>query len=121
MGYNTRYSLSAQLLINNQPAKLVDDTPVYSLIESLRAEYDNAQYALNGDGSTNNEAKWYEHTEDLVKFSAKHPNILFTLHGDGEENDDVWNKYFLNGKVQIAKAEIQIAPFDPAKLKGKGE
>jgi len=46
------------------------------------------------------------------------PSIsMFTLHGEGEENEDIWDKYFLNGKCQVAKAEWTIPPFDPAKLK----
>lgn len=72
-----------------------------------------ASYALNEDGSTEDSCKWYEHDQFMLPLSADVPNVLFTLHGEGEENGDIWNKYYLNGKMQEARAKIQIAPFDP--------
>jgi hypothetical protein len=60
--------------------------------------------------------KWYEHTEDMRNVSKKYPNVLFTLTGNGEEPDDMWVKYFMNGKVQIEKAVITYGKFDLKKL-----
>jgi hypothetical protein len=117
MGYNTRYSLKAELMIGGKVAKLEDASPLDALIAELRAGNEEALYVLADDGSSEDSGKWYEHQEDMRKFSALHSNILFTLHGEGEENDDLWNEYYLNGKLQIAKAQIQIAPFDPKGLR----
>src|SRR5690242_6334705 len=116
MGYSTRYSLSVELLIGGQKAKLADDAPLLAIIEQFRAEHGGAEYALDKDGATYDSCKWYEHEDDLRAFSTKYPNVLFTLHGEGEENEDIWDKYFLNGKCQVAKAEWTIPPFDPTKL-----
>ena len=118
MGYGTRYHLDVNFVVNNIPVKLEDDTPLLSVIEELRQENEEAKYALEPDGGgSNSDARWYEHKADLTAFSAKHPGVLFTLHGEGEENDDIWTEYFLNGKVQVARATVQIAPFNPAELK----
>lgn len=117
MGYNTRYSLKVELLIGGKAAELVNDAPLTRLIQELRGSCEEAKYALDENGGAEEESKWYEHAQDLRAFSSAHPNILFTLHGEGEENEDIWNEYYLNGKCQVAKAQLQIAPFDPKQLK----
>ena len=62
------------------------------------------------------ECKWYEHTEDMRKISEKYQNVIFSLYGNGEEDGDMWVKYFMNGKVQTEDAVITYADFDPKKL-----
>lgn len=61
--------------------------------------------------------KWYEHEEDLVALSKKHPDVLFTLHGEGEESGDLWVQYFKGGKTQLEKAHIVFGKFDPKRLR----
>lgn len=60
--------------------------------------------------------KWYEHQADLRQFSLKYPKALFVLKGNGEENDDMWIKYFKDGKCQTVKAKIVFDEFDESKL-----
>ena len=62
------------------------------------------------------QCKWYEHTEDMCRLSKEYPNVLFTLTGNGEESEDMWVKYFMNGKVQVENAVITYGKFDPKKL-----
>jgi hypothetical protein len=102
MGYNTRYVLECD---NGD------------LVEELRAACEDAKYALNSDGSTNEPCKWYEHEEHLREFSRRHPGLLLTLSGNGEENEDIWKKYFRDGLCQEERAQMVIGEFDPAKLK----
>jgi len=71
-------------------------------------------YGIDEKGDTTGSTKWYEWQPDMVKLSKKFRNVLFKLHGEGEENDDIWDAYFLNGKYQIKKARIVIDPVDPA-------
>jgi hypothetical protein len=61
--------------------------------------------------------KWYEHEKDMRQYSLKHPNTLFKLSGEGEESGDLWQEYYLNGKMQLVTAQIVFDDFDESKLK----
>ena len=113
MGYQTSYSLKVELYANG---KRVEHPLAEDIIDELRVKESEAEYALDADGSANNPSKWYQHEEDLKAFSVIHSVVLLTLHGEGEENEDIWNKYFLNGKCQVAKAKWSIDEFDPNKI-----
>lgn len=69
--------------------------------------------------SAEESCKWYDHDIDMKALSLKFQDVIFTLHGEGEEEDDKWNKYYLNGQVQFCQAKITIEyePFDVCKLK----
>ena len=86
------------------------------LINKLREKYDCANYALDDYGEPNNSTKWYDHESDIKEFSKDYPNEVFKLIGNGESNDDMWIKYFKNGKVQICKAKITFDKYDENKL-----
>jgi hypothetical protein len=76
---------------------LRDKTPSSSeIIEEFINEFEDAAYALDKDGSCYELCKWYEHEEELRKFSKKHPEAIFKLKGEGEESGDIWIKYFKN-------------------------
>lgn len=62
------------------------------------------------------QCKWYDHTKDMRKISEIYQNVIFSLYGNGEEDGDMWVKYFMNGKVQTEEAVITYADFDPKKL-----
>lgn len=61
--------------------------------------------------------KWYEHEQYLFTLSKLFPAVLFRLEGEGEENTDQWIKWFKNGKMQVSKAVITFAPFNPREMK----
>ena len=61
-------------------------------------------------------SKWESHEGDLKEFSKIRKGILFTLYGEGEPGD-LWIKYFKNGKIQFAPADISFEEFDNKKLK----
>jgi len=103
MGYYTSYTLE------------VEDKHA-NLIEELCVTNEDAGYALYTDGSTQDSCKWYDHKDDMLRFSQKHPDVMFTLKGEGEEAGDVWVEYYLGGKCQRCKASITFEDFDPDKL-----
>lgn len=110
MGYSTRYTLSAEYHEAASPQEA---------IARMVTENKEAAYVLQPDGSPGENGKWYEHEGDMLALSRTYPHLLFTLEGQGEDPHDAWKKYFHDGKVQVEKATVTIAPFDPSKLRGK--
>lgn len=128
MGYNTSFSLSYRKAESAEDIEFDEDIVDYDhefeedlgegpdpflqpLIEAMR-EIREEGFSCIGTGPW----KWYEHVGDMVALSRRFPEVLFTLHGEGEESGDIWRKYFLGGKVQVARATITFDDFDPAKL-----
>lgn len=62
------------------------------------------------------ECKWYEHEKEMRELSKEFPDVVFKLHGEGEDNGDIWIKYFTNGKMQYCPAEMLFPPFNKMKL-----
>lgn len=114
MGYYTHYSLKT--LHPADETELAQDKHRL-IVADLRLEIDDARMALDIDGGASEDSKWYDHEADLRTFSERHPFVLFELHGEGATNDDLWYKYFLNGKMQECAARIEYPPFDPSNLK----
>lgn len=111
MGYKTFYSLNVSSAPDTGP--IFDDT------------YKQLEDAIDAiirfdDGSLQDTlyifAKWYDYEKDMVALSARFPEVLFTLHGKGEDSEDLWYAYFLNGKVQHCPAQIIYDDFDPTKM-----
>lgn len=63
------------------------------------------------------QTKWYEHEVVMKEISKEYPDVIIQLTGEGEENSDMWIKYFVNGKMQHCEAKIVFEEFDPKKLK----
>lgn len=48
---------------------------------------------------------------------TKHfPTVLFEMEGEGEESDDRWRRYYLDGICQYVKGKIVFDDYDPSKL-----
>jgi hypothetical protein len=104
VGYYTRHEL-----------EVVDGDP--ELTTKLVEENEEANYALESDGSSSESCKWYDHEKHMREFSAKHPDALFKLSGEGEEAGDIWVEYYRGGKVQQCRAKIVFPDFDEKLLK----
>lgn len=111
MGYYTRYKITivegALLDENNEPIK--DQEAIEEAVTNdMGNDYGNP---------FEDTCKWYDHEKDMRFVSTKHPTVVFLLTGEGEEQPDLWHKYFKNGKMQTARAVVTYESFDPFKLK----
>ena len=61
--------------------------------------------------------KWYDHKENMLFYSKSHPKTIFKIIGVGEEPNDQWEEYYLNGKMQRVEARITFEDLDLSKLK----
>ncbi len=107
MGYYTNFNLTT--IGNSDIAEILAQIP--------EEEFEDKFYAIDECGDCNCEAKWYEHETDIRELSLKFPEVVFVLSGEGEEKDDIWKKYFQNGKMQVCRAEILFPVYDEKLLK----
>ena len=128
MGYYTKYQLDVDptgmiitvplgelvtevdLLTDSEKSRMVQKTVgVYEeVVKQLEVGYGNPFHEAN---------KWYEHERDMKSISRDFPAVVFTLSGIGEENSDMWVKYFKNGKVQVCRAKITFDKYNETELK----
>ena len=103
MGYYTSYNLD---VVN------IDSVEDRDNIVAAIKEKDLLRYVFSDDwDKTYNEKshkyglsfycwdaqKWYECEDDMCSISAKFPDVVFKITGEGEEWNDKWNMYFVNG------------------------
>ena len=120
MGYYTDFELTAEKFIQNggssfstrdlSPEEL---EPIVKEVEKLDVfeSYDPPMWYGN--------AKWYDSDEDMLRLSCRFPDVLFTLSGEGEERDDEWYAYYLNGRMQQAAVTKHWNDFDPGLLSSR--
>jgi hypothetical protein len=130
MGYVTDYTLSIDLDLNVALGLEIKKEREQEVLRMMLEKDPDGQGYLSSfveknedtgelSASPHNSFKWYGHEEDMRSLSAKCGDILFRLEGKGEEDDDRWIKYFMNGRMQSCPAEIVITydEFDPEKMK----
>ena len=121
MGYYTNFNLEIdgpvdacdKAIADMESAALeaeVKGRPKYGSLEDNLC-YLYAVYEGNADSS-----KWYDHEKDMREISKRHPDVLFTLSGEGEESGDIWKAYHKNGKAQECRAKITFDDYDEIKL-----
>lgn len=109
MGYNTYYDLKVYK----------GEKTIQEILSELNAEGKFSHldyYAVDDNGNSYEPCHWYDHELDMKGVSKIYPDTVFVLHGEGEESDDIWNKYFKNGKMQSCYAVITFEDFDEGKL-----
>lgn len=112
MGYQTSHEL---LVLKRDNQKLVPFDSM-DIIAELREFSEEADYALDDSGETNESCKWYDHEKELREFSTRYPDLIFKLHGEGEESGDLWDEWYKDGKMQKCKAIITYPDFNQSKL-----
>lgn len=116
MGYYTTYTLSIEGVMRQDGTLKEIDAAQKELLEKeievmgVFDEIGDLEYGYSAY------AKWYDHDDDMLLLSRRFPEILFCLHGEGEESEDMWNSYYYDGKTQYCRAVITYEDFNPQKL-----
>jgi hypothetical protein len=107
MGYTTWFDVSIKDFSSQEPLEEKDKQQFDKIVESIMSLPSVAQLEVLEDCSKlTGEGKWYDHEEDMEKISSQFPGILFVLKGEGDESDDLWKNYFLNGQMGGGSATI---------------
>jgi uncharacterized protein YodC (DUF2158 family) len=92
MGYYTYYNITTD--------KVLPDGFEDKFLKITGYSFDGGEF----------ECKWYDYKKDMIKISKLYPNILFTVEGEVEGDDegsgDSWRLYFYNGKNYRIKPKI---------------
>lgn len=100
MGYYTRFELD----INRDGEQVIE-----ALKQS--AAYTRFDHSDGTDiWCSEDRWKWYEHEEELKAVSLQFPLSRITVTGYGENDGDIWRKYFVNGKMQSHRLAIEFPP-----------
>lgn len=93
-------------------------TGPFQIIEALRRTSPSAERALRQDGKTGTPVGWYTWETDICSFSRHYPLVLFVMEGRGEDRNDVWKAFVMNGKIHVEVGMIRYdRGFDPEKLR----
>ena len=109
MGYYTNYNLE---IIEGSFKSTTEPCSHCGGTGSSCIEHD---FPMHIKDNLDGETKWYEHQADMKSFSKKYPKVTFKLSGTGEEQGDVWVKFFRNGKVVERRSVVNLddtAPTD---------
>ena len=121
MGYYTDYTLSVFSAKRDASGAISMSDQIPFIIEE-QIDKEIGRMNIFSDGNIKDSyyahAKWYDHEQDMRLLSARFPDMVFWLSGRGEGDEDLWQKYFLGGKMQEAYAQIVYDDFDPSKLEG---
>jgi hypothetical protein len=109
MGYYTYFNLK---IVDEKDKEL--DKP--KIIKKVRDMFESASWALDEDGDPEDNCKWYDWEKDMLEVSKEFPKNIFRLSGDGEESDDKWIAYIINGKIQHCPVNISYDPLDLSKI-----
>jgi hypothetical protein len=127
MGYYTHYTLTVvsdpnQEILGEEGAmdkiaSLVDKKSSHPKFSTLPDELKEALQdgylgeMVEGDDcmTSDGDCKWYHHEDDFRALSSHLRDTLLCVQGKGEEDDDVWRKYFLNGKMQHCHGKVTIS------------
>lgn len=113
MGYYTYYSMEVRHITNEEQYNAIIEElkkiELYAFDDHYGVFNDSEYYENTNDAwfESYEETRWYSHEYDMIKLSKQFPNVTFKLHGEGEERDDMWNKYFRNGECEECHAHIR--------------
>lgn len=108
MGYYTNFSLNLSGVKAGWRDRLEDEIARMDIFKDGNIE--DGYFAC---------AKWYGVESDMLLLSARFPDVLFELEGDGEDSDDHWLHYYKGGQAMHNGIEIVRHEFDETRLYGE--
>ena len=104
MGYCTDYRIKCEKV----------EELLYELSNYTNYTFRSYTYNDEYDLRTEEAVKWYECRDDLVQISLKEKfkDIMITVTGYGEESDDIWREYIINGKYQRVEPKMIFPEFN---------
>ena len=100
MGYSTRYTIE----------RFDGDIAGFRAEFSKHPESKDNGYHWFGVGIESPEWKWYEHEKHIIAAMKESGTREVDLHGEGEEQGDVWDKEFrsIDGKITVKKFKYRM-------------
>lgn len=108
MGYYTKYNVTITGAGNaNRAIKIAED----------EFEFGRHDYQVFEDGMITYfyDGKWYGWKDEVTAISAKFPDLLIEIEGDGEDDDDFWRARIKGGECEIVKGKIVYPEFQRVK------
>ena len=99
MAYYTNFMLTVEAADEN--GKAIGQITDENLLDELDQELDKMNvFQGRQDDSTwfALDQRWYYSEEDMLLLSKRFPSMVFHLHGEGENAEDLWNAHYWNGK-----------------------
>ena len=97
MGYYTDYRIEVK-----------GDCDAEEIAKALERISEYGFYNINETTIVNDDTiKWYDWEEQMTEISKSYPNNLFTVDGEGEENQDFWRSVFKDGRKESIEIKIK--------------
>lgn len=124
MGYYTNFELNTKDGVNKQTAgRLGKELKRMNVFDDIGSV---SEVRINENGHVEETDRfyvgastyttWYDADEDMLLLSTRFPGVVFSLRGYGEESQDIWEHYYMDGCMQDANVRLVQDDFDPAAL-----
>lgn len=106
MGYRTYYSLTVYKL----NGKEVSEEELMKHEKAIPQIIDPFYTEMNAENFWGMDESWNDIDEDMIGYSKLYSDLVFEIHGIGDETEDMWYAYYHNGQEQTSHAQITYEP-----------
>lgn len=108
MGYYTDFTLEMKFDFISKEEKektykqitnFMQEDPVWAHVFNIEPDFTDYFYCAN-------QAKWYDYRDYMEKLSNEFPNVVFILHGTGEDPEDEWKEEYHNNILKTKHKEF---------------